>query len=150
MQIFSLREFAPPGDVEALRQQVRNLVAQHEHRWSIEQRANCWFSFDEEFSRALGAAGFLGMIWPKAYGGHERHPLERYVVIEELLGLGAPAGLHWIADRQTGPLLLKYATERVKQKYLPGMARGEIYACIGLSEPNSGSDLASVRTFAKK
>jgi len=150
MQIFSLREFAPPGDVASLRQQVRTLVAEHEHRWSIEQRANCWFSFDEEFSRALGAAGFLGMTWPKQYGGHERHPLERYVVIEELLGLGAPAGLHWIADRQTGPLLIKYATERVKQKYLPGMARGEVYACIGLSEPNSGSDLASVRTFAKK
>ena len=150
MQIFSLREFAPPGDVAALRAQVRDLVAQHEHRWSVEQRANCWFSFDEEFSRALGAAGFLGMTWPKAYGGHERHPLERYVVIEELLGLGAPAGLHWIADRQTGPLLLKYASERIKQKYLPGMARGEVYACIGLSEPNSGSDLASVRTFARR
>ena len=150
MQIFSLREFAPPGDVAALREQVRDLVAQHEHRWSIEQRANCWFSFDEEFSRALGAAGFLGMTWPKQYGGHERHPLERYVVIEELLGLGAPAGLHWIADRQTGPLLIKYANERLKHKYLPGMARGEIYACIGLSEPNSGSDLASVRTSAKK
>ena len=150
MQIFSLREFAPPGDVAALREQVRDLVAQHEHRWSMEQRANCWFSFDEEFSRALGAAGFLGMTWPKQYGGHERHPLERYVVIEELLGLGAPAGLHWIADRQTGPLLIKYANERLKHKYLPGMARGEIYACIGLSEPNSGSDLASVRTSAKK
>ena len=150
MQIFSLREFAPPGDVAALREQVRALVAAHEHRWSIEQRANCWFSFDEEFSRALGAAGFLGMTWPKQYGGHERHPLERYVVIEELLGLGAPAGLHWIADRQTGPLLIRYASERVKRKYLPGMARGEIYACIGLSEPNSGSDLASVRTFATK
>ena len=150
MQIFSLREFAPPGDVTALRAQVRDLVVQHEHRWSIEQRANCWFSFDEEFSRALGAAGFLGMTWPKQYGGHERHPLERYVVIEELLGLGAPAGLHWIADRQTGPLLIKYANERLKQKYLPGMARGEIYACIGLSEPNSGSDLASVRTSARK
>ena len=123
MQIFSLREFAPPGDVTALRGKVRALIAAHAHRWSVEQRANCWFSFDAEFSRALGAAGFLGMTWPKAYGGHERHPLERYVVIEELLAGGAPSGLHWIADRQTGPLLLRYATERVKQKYLPGMAR---------------------------
>ena len=150
MQIFSLREFAPPGDVTALRAEVRALIAAHEHRWAPEQRANPWFSFDEEFSRALGTAGFLGMTWPKAYGGHERHALERYVVIEELLANGAPSGLHWIADRQTGPLLLKYGTERIKQKYLPGMARGEIYACIGLSEPNSGSDLASVRTFAEK
>ena len=150
MQIFSLREFAPPGNVTALREEIRALVAAHEHRWTPEQRANCWFSFDAEFSRALGAAGFLGMTWPKEYGGHERHPLERYVVTEELLANGAPSGLHWIADRQTGPLLVRYGTERIKQKYLPGMARGEIYACIGLSEPGAGSDLASVRTFAEK
>lgn len=150
MQIFPLHPFLPEGDIPALRQQVRDLVAQHEARWPIELRANCWFSFDEEFSKALGAAGLLGMTWPKQYGGHERTMLERYVVLEELLAAGAPAGLHWIADRQTGPLLLRYGTEAQREKYLPGMARGEIYACIGLSEPGSGSDLASVRTSAKK
>ncbi len=150
MQIFPLHPFLPEGDIPALRQQVRDLVAQHEARWPIELRANCWFSFDEAFSKALGSAGLLGMTWPKQYGGHERTMLERYVVLEELLAAGAPAGLHWIADRQTGPLLLRYGTEAQREKYLPGMARGEIYACIGLSEPGSGSDLASVRTSAKK
>ena len=150
MQIFPLHPFLPEGDIPALRQQVRDLVAQHEAKWPIELRANCWFSFDEEFSKALGSAGLLGMTWPKQYGGHERTMLERYVVLEELLAAGAPAGLHWIADRQTGPLLLRYGTEAQREKYLPGMARGEIYACIGLSEPGSGSDLASVRTSAKK
>jgi len=150
MQIFPLHPFLPEGDIPALRQQVRDLVAQHEAKWPVELRANCWFSFDEEFSKALGSAGLLGMTWPKQYGGHERTMLERYVVLEELLAAGAPAGLHWIADRQTGPLLLRYGTEGQREKYLPGMARGEIYACIGLSEPGSGSDLASVRTSAKK
>ncbi|WP_338466505.1 acyl-CoA dehydrogenase family protein [Novosphingobium sp. ZN18A2] len=150
MQIFPIRPFNPPGDIPALRQQVRDLVAQHESHWQLESRANCWFSFDEAFSKALGKAGLLAMNWPKEYGGHERTMLERYVVLEELLALGAPAGLHWIADRQTGPLLIRYGTEAQKQKYLPGMARGEIYACIGLSEPNAGSDLASVRTSARK
>ncbi|WP_421839309.1 acyl-CoA dehydrogenase family protein [Novosphingobium sp.] len=150
MQIFPLHPFLPEGDIPALRQQVRDLVAKHEAKWPIELRANCWFSFDEEFSKALGSAGLLGMTWPKQYGGHERTMLERYVVLEELLAAGAPAGLHWIADRQTGPLLLRYGTEAQREKYLPGMARGEIYACIGLSEPGSGSDLASVRTSAKK
>ena len=150
MQIFPLHPFLPEGDIPALRQQVRDLVAQHEAKWPIELRANCWFSFDETFSKALGEAGLLGMTWPKQYGGHERTMLERYVVLEELLAAGAPAGLHWIADRQTGPLLLRYGTEAQREKYLPGMARGEIYACIGLSEPGSGSDLASVRTSAKK
>jgi hypothetical protein len=150
MQIFPLHPFLPEGDIPALRQQVRDLVAKHEASWPIELRANCWFSFDEEFSKALGAAGLLGMTWPKQYGGHERTLLERYVVLEELLAAGAPAGLHWIADRQTGPLLLRYGSEAQREKYLPGMARGEIYACIGLSEPGSGSDLASVRTSARK
>ena len=150
MQIFPLHPFAPPGDVPALRQQVRDLIAQHEARWPIELRADCWFSHDAVFSKALGAAGLLGMTWPRQYGGHERSMLERYVVLEELLAHGAPAGLHWIADRQTGPLLLRYGTQEQREKYLPGMARGEIYACIGLSEPNSGSDLASVRTFARR
>ena len=90
------------------------------------------------------------MLWPKEYGGHERDPLERYIVLEELLAAGAPVGAHWIADRQTGPLILRYGTEEQRKKYLPGMAAGELFACIGLSEPGSGSDLASVRTSARK
>jgi len=90
------------------------------------------------------------MTWPKAYGGHDRSPLERYVVLEELLAAGAPVGAHWIADRQTGPLLLRYGTEEVRKHWVPGMARGEVYACIGLSEPNAGSDLASVRATARR
>ncbi len=90
------------------------------------------------------------MTWPKAYGGHERSPLERYVVLEELLAAGAPVGAHWIADRQTGALLLRYGHEDQKARWVPGMAAGEIYACIGLSEPNAGSDLASVRTTARR
>ena len=72
MQIFPLHPFRPEGDIPALRQQVRDLVAQHEANWPIELRANCWFSFDEEFSKALGKAGLLGLTWPKQYGGHER------------------------------------------------------------------------------
>ncbi len=90
------------------------------------------------------------MTLPRKYGGHERHPLERYVVLEELLAAGAPVGAHWIADRQTGPLLLRYGSEAQREKYLPGMAAGELYACIGLSEPGAGSDLAAVRSTARR
>lgn len=150
MQIFPIHAFDSPGDIPALRQQVRDLVAEHEGGWTLEQRADGWMAPDAVFSRALGAAGLLGMTWPKAYGGHERSMLERYVVLEELLAAGAPAGLHWIADRQTGPLLLRYGTEAQRRRYLPGMAAGEIHACIGLSEPGAGSDLASVRTTARR
>lgn len=150
MQIFTIRAFDPPGDVTSLREQVRGIVRQHEHRWTPEERCNPWLKCDAEFSRALGDAGMLGLTWPRQYGGQERTVLERYIVLEELLAHGAPCGCHWIADRQTGPLLLRYGSEHLRQKYLPGMARGEIYACIGLSEPNAGSDLASVRSQARR
>jgi hypothetical protein len=110
--------------------------------------ADSWSCFDTAFSKRLGAAGFIGMTWPKQYGGHERSSLERYVVVEELLAAGAPAAAHWIADRQTGPQLLKFGTENQKKELLPAIARGECYCSIGMSEPDSGSDLASVRTRA--
>ena len=89
------------------------------------------------------------MTWPKRYGGGERSMLERYVVTEELLAAGAPVGAHWIADRQSAPLLLRYGTEEQRLAFLPGIARGEIFFCIGMSEPDSGSDLASIRTRCK-
>jgi hypothetical protein len=147
---FTIYPFNPPGDVDVLRAEVRALIAQHAGGWDAVRRANCWSVSDMNFSRILGSAGYIGMVWPQKYGGHERHPLERYVVLEELLAAGAPVGAHWIADRQTGPLLLRYGTEGQREKYLPGMARGEIYACIGLSEPGAGSDLASVKTSARR
>jgi alkylation response protein AidB-like acyl-CoA dehydrogenase len=150
VETFSIRAFRPPGDAAALRREVRAFLAEHQPCTDAAKRANSWAVGDTEFSRALGAAGFIGMIWPKAYGGHARHPLERYVVLEELLAAGAPVGMHWIADRQSGPLLLRYGSEAQRQRFLPGMARGEIYACIGMSEPGAGSDLASVRTRGVK
>ena len=90
------------------------------------------------------------MTWPRQYGGAERTFLERYVVTEELLASGAPVSLHWAGDRQSGPLLLKYGTEAQKQHFLPKIVEGEIFFSISMSEPNSGSDLASIRTSATK
>lgn len=150
MNVFAIHPFATPGDVTILRSEVRAFLAAHQPKTNAAARANCWQVSDENFSRALGTAGYLGMTWPAAYGGQARHLLERYIVVEELLAAGAPVGMHWIADRQTGPLILRYGTEEQKQKYLPDMARGALFACIGLSEPNAGSDLASVRTSARR
>ena len=110
--------------------------------------ARSWNGIDGEFSKKLGARGWIAMTWPKRYGGHERSALERVVVLEELLAAGAPVAAHWIADRQSGPLLLKFGTEELRTRILPGIARGETFFCIGMSEPGSGSDLASVRTRA--
>ena len=101
------------------------------------------------FSREMGQRGWIGMTWPKQHGGHERSALERYVVLEEMLAAGAPVALHWIADRQSGPLILRVGTDEQK-KVLPRIAAGEAFFCIGMSEPDVGSDLASVRTRAAK
>src|SRR3546814_3312582 len=96
---------------------------------AYEMRISDWSS-DVCSSDLLGAAGYVGMTLPARYGGGDRHPLERYVVIEELLAAGAPVGAHWIADRQTGPLILRYGSEEQRERYLPGIAKGELYACI--------------------
>ena len=108
------------------------------------------FRFSAEFSRRAGARGYIGMTWPKAYGGHGRTSLERYIVNEELLAAGAPIGAHFVADRQTGPLLLRFGSQQQREHFLPRIAAGECCFCIGMSEPNSGSDLASIETSGKR
>ena len=149
MHFSALRPFTLPPEVTRLRSDVRAFLAGQLAGRDPVERANCWMRHDADFSRALGQAGYIGMVWPKEYGGGGRPPVERYIVLEELLAAGAPVCAHWVADRQSGPLLLKFGSERQKRELLPGIARGETYFCIGLSEPNAGSDLASVRTRAR-
>jgi alkylation response protein AidB-like acyl-CoA dehydrogenase len=139
-----------PSGVPALREEVRAFLAAELGAVPARLRANSWAVFDAELSRKLGARGWIGMVWPRRYGGHERSALERYVVLEELLAAGAPVAAHWIADRQSGMAILRYGSEAQRERWLPGMARGEVYTCIGMSEPGAGSDLASVRTRAHR
>jgi alkylation response protein AidB-like acyl-CoA dehydrogenase len=141
---------APPVSpaAEALRAEVRDFLAGALAVRTPLQRAESWNGHDPAFSRKLGQRGWIGMTWPKRYGGHERTALERYVVLEELLAAGAPVSAHWIADRQSGPLLLRVGTEEQRRTVLPRIAAGECFVCIGMSEPDSGSDLASTRTRA--
>ena len=144
--------FAPPPpspESEALRLEVRDFLRTALAGRKPVERAESWTGMDAEFSRAMGRHGWIGMTWPKAFGGHERSSLERYVVLEEMLAAGAPVALHWIADRQSGPLILRVGTDEQK-KILPRIAAGEAFFCIGMSEPDVGSDLASVRTQAAK
>lgn len=132
-----------------LRQEVRNFIKEYFANNELFYLKGM-VGFDKDFSTALAEKGWIGMTWPKQYGGHEKSAIERYVVVEELLTAGAPLTAHWIGDRQSGPLLLNLGTEEQKQFYVPKIAKGEITFCIGLSEPNSGSDLASVKTKAAK
>jgi alkylation response protein AidB-like acyl-CoA dehydrogenase len=104
--------------------------------------------FDAAFSRQLAERGWIGLTLPTEYGGQGRGFFARFVVVEELLAAGAPVSAHWIADRQSGPLIAKYGTEAQKSFFLPKICRAEAFFCIGMSEPNAGSDLASVGTRA--
>ena len=137
-----------PAEDEALRPRVRECIAEHIKGMSLERRARSWMGFDGDFSRMLGAAGLIGLTMPRRYGGQERSPFARYVVVEELLSAGAPVAAHWIADRQSAPLILNFGTEAQREFFLPRISRGELFFCIGMSEPGSGSDLASVRSRA--
>jgi alkylation response protein AidB-like acyl-CoA dehydrogenase len=150
MAYFRFEPGALPETAPALRRDIRAFLGDHVPGWSPEDRAQSWIRFDRGFSEALGAAGFVGMTWPRRYGGGERSALERYVVLEELLAAGAPLGAHGIGDRQSGPLLLRVGTDAQKEKFLPAIAEGRCAFCIGMSEPDSGSDLASIRSRAVK
>jgi alkylation response protein AidB-like acyl-CoA dehydrogenase len=147
---FRFTPYDLPPEAEALRAEVRTFLRDTLGDAPPVERARSWSGGSREFSRKLGARGWIGMTWPKAYGGHERSYAERYVVIEELLVAGAPVGSHWVADRQSGPLLLRFGTEDQRRTILPRIASGELCFCIGMSEPGSGSDLASVRTRGRR
>lgn len=147
---FRFDPFELPPEAEVVRGEIREFMAREMAGKGDQFRGRTWSGYDKEFSRKMGEAGWLGMVWPKKYGGHERTALERYVVLEETLAADAPTGAHWIGDRQSGPMLLNFGTEEQRLNYLPRVARGEIFFCIGMSEPDSGSDLASVRTKAEK
>ncbi len=135
---------------EQLRSEVRAFLAEELPPRSYEPGLGMLASYSPEFSRKLAGRGWLGMAIPPRYGGHGRTAVDRFIVVEELLAAGAPVAAHWIADRQTGPTLLTYGTEAQRERFLPAIAAGECYFSIGMSEPDAGSDLASVRATATR
>ena len=147
---------APPTtlaseQMTALRAEVRAFLADEIAAGRLTPWIDTWLTkWDEDFTRRLAERGWVGMTIPTEYGGRGRTFLERFVVTEELLSVGAPVAAQWVADRQIAPSLLRYGTEEQKREYLPRIAAGECCFGIGMSEPDSGSDLASVRTKGVK
>ncbi len=142
-------DFRFTPEQEALRREVREFLEEEIRKGTFKPRSDGWIcGYSPEFSRKLGERGWIGMTWPKEYGGGGRTYVERLIVTEELLRYGAPTAYHWFADRQIGPTLLAYGTEEQKRYFLPRMAKGEIGVAVGMSEPEAGSDLASIRTRA--
>jgi len=140
-----------PPECVVLRKEVRAFLAEQIAAGTFDpHHGGHGESYNRAFSKSVGARGWIGMTWPQEYGGHERSQLERYVVTEEFRVANAPSNLHFVADRQSGPILLKYAPEHVKQDILPRICRGELCFAIGMSEPGSGSDLFAAKAKAAK
>ncbi len=144
----------PPVELDdgerELQRQVRAFLAAELPRGSFEPGLGMNGAADPAFSAKLAARGWLGMALPARYGGSERTAVERFVVSEELLRWGAPVGHHWVADRQSGPVINRFGTDEQKQRFLPGICRGELAFSIGMSEPDAGSDLAAVKSRARR
>ena len=135
-----------PASAHELRRRVRSFLAEEVEagRWS--PSTNSWMQYDAAFSKRCGDAGLVGLTLPREYGGHERSAVDRHVVLEEMLAAGAPVGMHWIADRQSGPQIARHGSEGLRRRVLPRIAAGTCCFSIGMSEPGAGSDLAAVRT----
>lgn len=140
-----------PPEAQELRKEVRAFLAEEIAAGTFDpQSMGAGDRFNREFSKRVGERGWIGLTWPKKYGGHERSFLERYVLTEEFRVANAPAWGHFVADRQSGPMLMKYANEDICMDILPRICRGECCFCIGMSEPNSGSDLFAAKAKAEK
>lgn len=132
-----------------LREQVRRFIAEETGNGGFAPICNSWTEgLDPAFSRRLGARGWIGYHWPVAYGGRGGSAFDTLTINEELLAAGAPVGAHWIAARQSAPLLMRFGSEAQRREFLPRIAAGTTYFGIGMSEPDVGSDLASVRSRA--
>jgi hypothetical protein len=135
----------------ALREEATAFLAAEAEAGSFLPAVNAWLTgFDREFSKKVAARGWIGVTWPARYGGRGLGYVDRLVLTEPFLAAGAPIAGHWMADRQMAPSILAHGTEAQKERYLPEILAGEATYCIGMSEPQAGSDLAGVRTKAVK
>jgi alkylation response protein AidB-like acyl-CoA dehydrogenase len=130
-----------------LRERARAVAADAVERYG--RHNDSWMNgYSKEFAKEMAAHGWIGMTWPEEFGGGGQPPINRLIVGEELIAAGAPLASMWFADRQMGPTLIAYGTPDQQAEFLPEMLSGDVTWCIGMSEPNSGSDLASLTTTA--
>ena len=142
-------EFRFTEEQENLRQEIRQFLEVEIKNGSFEVHCDAWMGgYSPEFSRKIGQRGWIGLCWPREWYGQGKSYMDRMVLTEEIVRYGAPAAAHWFADRQMGPSIIRYGSDEQKEYFLPRIARGELVFGIGMSEPEAGCDLASLRTKA--
>lgn len=142
-------DFRFTAEQDKFRQEIRDYLDGEIKKGGFTPVDDCWVdAYSREFSLKIGAQGWIGMTWPKEYGGQGRNYLDRLILTEELLRYGAPVAGHWVADRQIGPSIIHYGNETQKRDILPHIIKGELVFALGMSEPQAGSDLASLQTKA--
>jgi alkylation response protein AidB-like acyl-CoA dehydrogenase len=140
-------DFSLNPELEQLRQRARQVAAEGVAEFGA--HTDSWINgFSKEFSKRLAAEGWIGMTWPTEFGGGGQSTLARVIMGEEMIAVGAPIAASWFADRQMGPALINHGTVDQQAEFLPGMLSGETTWCIGMSEPDAGSDLAGLKTAA--
>jgi alkylation response protein AidB-like acyl-CoA dehydrogenase len=142
-------DFRFSAEQEAFREEVRGFLEDEIARGAFKPMCDAWIQgFSPEFTRKVAQKRWIGLSWPKEHGGQGRSSVDRFILTEEMLRYGAPTALHWFADRQIGRAVMHFGNEEQKHEYLPKILRGEAYVGLGLSEPQAGSDLASVQLRA--
>ena len=140
-------EFTLPPELDALREEATAVALEWAARSDFPE--DSWIvGYDPDFAKELAARGWIGMTWPTEHGGHGRTVLERFIVFEALIANGAPVAAMWFADRQMGPTLLQFGTPEQRARWIPDIVAGSSMWAIGMSEPDAGSDVASLRTKA--
>lgn len=140
-------DFSLPPGADDLVAHARAVA--HSATAALEVTEDSWLiGASRAFSREIGALGWWGLTWPTEMGGGGRHPLERFLIFETLISEGAPVATSWFADRQIGPTLLQFGSPEQRERWLPDIIAGTSAWCIGMSEPDAGSDVASLRTRA--
>lgn len=140
-------DFSMPPEWEDLRQRARAIAEAGAAEYG--RVHDSWVNgYSKEFSKVLAAEGWIGMTWPTEHGGGGRPGIERIIMAEEMISVGAPIAASWIADRQMGPAIFTYGTADQRAEFLPGILSGDATWCIGMSEPDAGSDLAALKTSA--
>jgi alkylation response protein AidB-like acyl-CoA dehydrogenase len=142
-------DFSFTDEQNKFRQEVRDFLEREIREGYWQPACDAWVQgFDPEFTKRVAQKGWIGLTWPREYGGQERSHLDRLILTEEMLRYGAPAALHWFGDRQVGGAILSFGSEELKKEFLPRIVKGEAYFGLGMSEPGTGSDLASLQTRA--